>query len=133
MLSGVLVPRLLVVLAACALAPASEFKVSGDEMKEIGVAYKKYCDAAGQPPAKAEQLSPYLDNNKRLVDALKDKDIVFFYNVPMNKVGLPAGASHTVLAYEKKTPTKGGWVVVFDGTVSQLSVEEFKNMKLPKK
>jgi hypothetical protein len=133
MLTRVLVPALLVVLAAGAPAPASDIKVGRDDMLKIGVAYKSYCDATGQPPAKAEQLAQYLDNNKRLVDALKDKDIVFFYDVPMKRVGSTTGCSLTVLAHEKDAPTKGGWVVVFDGSASLLSADEFKKLKLPKK
>jgi hypothetical protein len=133
MLVRVLVPALLFVLAVGAPAPASDIKIGHDDMEKIGIAYKSYCDDKGEPPAQVEQLAPYLDNNKRLVDALKDKDIVFYYDVPQKRIGSSTGQSLTVLAYEKDAPTKGGWVVVFDGGASHLSADEFKKLKLPKK
>jgi hypothetical protein len=43
-----------------------------------------------------------------------------------------AGCSRTVLAYEKGAPTKGGWVVLFDGSARLLDPTEFKQFALPK-
>jgi hypothetical protein len=37
----------------------------------------------------------------------------------------PAGGE-TVLAYEKKAPSEGGWVLMQDGTVKQITADEFK-------
>jgi len=85
-----------------------------------------------QPPANAEQPAPYLKNDRHLLNALKNKDVVFFYDVPMIGAAAAAGCSRTVLAYEKGAPTKGGWVVLFDGSARLLDPTEFKKFALPK-
>ena len=36
-----------------------------------------------------------------------------------------------ILAYEKDAPEKGGYVVLFDGTVKKVSVEEFASTPKP--
>jgi hypothetical protein len=132
MLPPALFSPLFLVLAVRVLTPTPEFHAGRDDMHRIGIAYHHYCDFTGQPPANAEQLAPHLKNDRRLVNALKNKDIVFFYDVPMNGVAAAAGCSLTVLAYEKGAPTKGGWVVLFDGSARLLDPTEFKKSALPK-
>jgi len=133
MLPPALFSPLFIMLAVRALTPAPEVHVGRDDMHRIGIAYHAYCDFTSQPPANAEQLAPHLKNDRRLVNALKNKDIVFFYDVPMTgAVPATAGCSRTVLAYEKGAPTKGGWIVLFDGSARLLDPTEFKKFALPK-
>ncbi len=132
MLPPALFSPLFIVLTVRALTPTPEFHAGRDDMHRIGIAYHDYCDSTGQPPANAEQLAPHLKNDRRLVNALKNKDIVFCYDVPMIGVATTAGCSRTVLAYEKDAPTNGGWVVLFDGSARLLDPTEFKKFALPK-
>jgi hypothetical protein len=131
MLPPALFSPLFIMLTVRALTPTPEFHPGRDDMHRIGIAYQDYCDS-GQPPANAEQLAPYLKNDRRLLSALKNKDVVFFYDVPMIGAATAAGCSRTVLAYEKGTPTKGGWVVLFDGSARLLDPTEFKKFAIPK-
>jgi hypothetical protein len=111
-------------------APADE-RVTANDLKQIGLAYHAYHDANNKGPANAEQLAPYFENSKKLLDHLKTKRIEFFYNVRLAE--MTEGSSQTVLAYEKDTPTKGGFALYGDGSVRKLSADEFKKAILAKK
>jgi hypothetical protein len=122
------------IAAACALlvlaaraAPAADARTVND-LKQIGLAFHNYIDAVGKAPAKAEDLAPFFENDKRLLGLLKNEDIVFFYNVTLAQ--MTAGTSNTVLAYDKDVPTKGGPVLMGDGSVKKMSAAEFKSATL---
>jgi len=104
----------------------------GNYLKQVGLSYHNYLDAnGGKAPAKAEDLAPYFENDKKLLDALKSEEIVFLYGVRL--VDMTAGSSNTVLAYEKDAPTKGGQVLYGDGSVKKLAADDFKKATLAKK
>jgi hypothetical protein len=101
-----------------------------NDLKQIGLAYHNYFDANRKAPAKAEDLAPYLENDKRLVNLLKN-DIVFGYNVGIRD--MKDGTSNTVLAYLKDVPTKGGYALYGDGAVKRLTADQFKKAIIAKK
>jgi hypothetical protein len=113
--------------APAAGAAPSDARTTND-LRQIGLAYHNHVDAANKAPAKAEDLGPYLDNNKRLLDLLKNEDVVFFYNVTPTQ--MTSGTSNTVLAYVKDVPDKGGLVLMGDGSVKKMSADEFKKATL---
>jgi hypothetical protein len=100
-------------------------------LKQIGLAYHNHLDATNKAPAKAEDLAPYFENDKKLLDALKSEEIVFIYGVRLTE--MPAGSSKTVIAYEKDAPTKGGQVLFGDAHVEKMSADDFKKATLAKK
>ena len=106
-------------------------RVTANDLKQIGLAYHAFHDANNRGPANAEQLAPFFENSKKLLDHLKTKRIEFFYNVRITD--MTEGTTNTVLAYEKDTPTKGGFALYGDGTVRKLSAEQFKKAILAKK
>lgn len=106
-------------------------RVTANTLKQLGLAYHNHCDATGKPPTKADDLAPYLDNNKKLLDTLKSGQIVFIYGVGI--LDMKAGTSNSVLAYEKDIATKGGQVLMGDGSVKKLTADEFKKATLAKK
>jgi hypothetical protein len=116
-----------VLFAPAAGAAPGDARTTND-LKQIGLAYHSCIDATNKAPAKAEDLAPFFENNKRLLALLKNEDIVFFYNVTL--LQMPAGSSNTVLAYVKDVPDKGGLVLMGDVSVKKMSAEEFKKANL---
>jgi hypothetical protein len=112
-----------VLIVGMAGAAPTDARLAND-LKQIGLAYHLHNDAAGKPPAKAKDLAPFMDNNKRLVDMLENEDVVFFYGVGIAQ--MTAGTSNTILAYDKDVPEKGGLVLMGDASVKKMSAEEFK-------
>jgi hypothetical protein len=111
---------------------ADEERVTPNDLKQIGLAYHNYADNnAGRAPKTAEDLAPYFENSKKLLDHLKTKRIEFFYGVRI--VEMTEGTSNTVLAYEKDVPTKGGYALYGDGSIKKLTADEFKKAMLAKK
>lgn len=123
----------LALIACCVLAgPLCAAEVAPNDLKQIGLAFHNHCDATNKGPAKAEDLAPYFENDKKLLALLKDGDVVFIYGVSVRDMAKTTGTSNTVLAYEKNAGSQGGLVLMGDGSVKKLTAEEFKNAKLAK-
>jgi hypothetical protein len=121
----------LAVVVALTGAVRADDRVTANDLKQIGLAYHGHHDATNKAPQKAEDLAPYFENSKKLLDHLKTKRIEFYYGVGL--LQMPEGTSNTVLAYEKDAPEKGGLVLFGDGSVKKLSADEFKKAPKAKK
>ena len=73
----------------------------------------------GRSPSKLDDLPDMKRDLPQVYRAIQDGDYVVYWNAPLT----PADA---VIAYERDTPTKGGVVLVADGSVSRLTPEEFR-------
>jgi hypothetical protein len=101
-----------------------------NDLKIVVLAYNLHTLDMQKPPAKAEDLAPYFENDERLLEVLKSGKIQFQYNVPIADIIKTKGIANTILAYEKDLPTKGGYAAFADGNVKQLTAEEFKKTAL---
>jgi hypothetical protein len=103
--------------------PAVDSRTEMD-MKMIGLAYHSHLDALRKPPARAEDLLPYLGESPTAFKRLKDAQVIFFWNVGIKD--MTAGSSNTILAYERDTSVKGGLTLFGDGSVRVLSLNDFQ-------
>jgi hypothetical protein len=98
-------------------------KVKND-LRQIVLSYLNYMDSTGRPPAKADDLAPYLDNNQRLIKLIKDGDIVVGWRSTFGQ--MTEGTSNTILVYEKESDGQGMRVVAMaDGEVKTLNEDDF--------
>jgi predicted small lipoprotein YifL/predicted RecA/RadA family phage recombinase len=100
--------------------------VASRDLKQIGLAYQNYLDTNGQAPQQAQDLLVYLENNQKLVDAIKDGTYVVYWNVRLHN--LPDGTSNTLLGYTWNVPTEGGIALMADGAVKNMKKDEFEQV-----
>lgn len=126
---AVLVPAFLFGSFGCAPQPKqSEPDPRGHEMFLIGRAYNRYCLERGLPPQRMEDLRTALSETaagRSAYDRLILGEIIFFYGVSFTEMQRQAGASATVLAYERQVPKDGGWVLMGDTGVKKMTPKEF--------
>jgi hypothetical protein len=95
-----------------------------NQLKMLGLAYHNFVDASKKPPAKMEELAPYLEKDAKLTDALTQGRCVVIWKSTFQ--AMKAGAANTILGYEKDAPASGGLVLMADGNVRTMTADEFK-------
>jgi hypothetical protein len=106
--------------------PAGPFPIVGQtvtmqDLKELGLIYQQFL-LDGKGPAKLEDLNLKRDAPK-LHQAIEEKRLILYWNVSLNNA--PEGTSNTVLGYSAEVPTKGGPVLMLDGTTRKMTADEF--------
>jgi hypothetical protein len=93
------------------------------EMKQLYDGYYFPAVLDGHPPKNLDELGIKKDNPK-LYEVLNDpaKGVIIFWNVNFNNLPEPA-----ILAYNHDVPTKGGIVLMTNGSVRRMTVDEFNN------
>lgn len=87
--------------------------------------------ANGKKISKPAQFTELENNFPVGVRAIKSGEVVVNWGVMMaNEDG--SGATGEVAAYEKKTPTEGGYVLFQDGNVKTVTAAEFEALPKPK-
>src|SRR5262245_57295670 len=79
----------------------------------------------GRGPAKVADLSRMEQLYPRGYQAVKSGDVVVVWGAKMPGEGNPG--TDAVIAYEKKTPTEGGYVLLQNGTVKEISADAFNS------
>jgi hypothetical protein len=110
-----------------AMLPLGKDKQMAALLKQCGLAYRLYEDALAIGPSKADDLADFVEKDERILKPLRSGEVVLIYRVKLAAVTSP---SKTVLGYLKDTPTKGGYVLMADGSVAQMTAEEFKKAPL---
>jgi len=72
-----------------------------------------------RPPAKLQDIEKFSRAEAFTYPALARGEVVVFW-------GANIGSGSAILAYEKNAPLQGGWVLLQDHTLKQMSAEEFK-------
>jgi hypothetical protein len=117
---------LLALLVAVALSgcrrggDAPKANLGGSGLAEIGEVYKFLAYEKKPAPSKLEDLRQYIDSLPTSWEKLEKGEYVVLWGV-----GLAPG-SQAVLAYEKDAPAQGGNVLLRDGTVKQMTAQEFQ-------
>ena len=77
-------------------------------------------------PTKVADLAKYEPTFPTGYRAVKSGDVVVVWGAKMAGEGSSGSGSGEVIAYEKKVPTEGGFVLLTSGTVKEMTADEFK-------
>jgi hypothetical protein len=113
----------LFLLGACNSEPPPPPLPSAEEgLKEMAKVYQ-YIEYSKLPlPHRAEDFRDYWDSMQASFDRVQQGDFVVVWGVGRSAA---AGAGSQILVHEKKAPTDGGWVLLRNGTVKQMTGAEF--------
>jgi hypothetical protein len=90
-------------------------------LAEVGEMLKSLAEEHRKPPGKLAELESVEPMIPLAGPAIRSGNIVYIWGA-----GYAAG-SNQVVAYEKKTPSEGGYVLLQDGTVKEMSSSEFSS------
>ena len=102
---------------------ASQERFNKDMLLEFAELLKAHVRDHKKPPSKAADVASYEPIYPTAHVGIVKKDIVYPWGVGLTSGG---DAGSTVLAYQKDVETKGGWALMQDGTVKELTAEQFK-------
>ena len=99
-------------------------------MRTLGLAYANFNDTFKRGPNNQKELEPFYERNGRVTQSLDDKEgwLVFIYGAGVRN--MTEGTSRTILAYEKGPEGGFRYVLMGDGSFTQMSEEDFA--KAPK-
>jgi hypothetical protein len=107
--------------------PAAGRVVPENDLRQFAQLY--LADATLNPPRSLADMTTLRRDLPKAYPAFEDGRYVVCWGADPNRA--PAGTSRTVLAYEKATPEKGGVVAFLDGSVRNVSAQEFPTFAKP--
>ena len=95
---------------------------------QVGELYRHYQFTKKKPPQKLNDLSAVRSLGGDGFEAVRNGSIVLRYNATLPDTDEDPGhaESNEVLAYEKQVPESGGYVLMLNRTVKQMTADEFK-------
>lgn len=114
-------------LAGCSSTntPATPGKPDGNAVGfEVAGLIRSYSGENNKGPTKAADLKKYELGFPLGYAAVQGGQVVVIWGSTV--AGEGGGGSKEVVAYEKDAPTAGGFVVLQDGSVKQMTADEFK-------
>jgi hypothetical protein len=90
-------------------------------LEDIGLMLKSLAEEGRKAPSRQAELEAFEPMIPVGGPALRNGDVVYLWGA-----GYASGGTQ-VVAYEKKAPTEGGFVLLQDGTVKQMTAAEFQS------
>jgi hypothetical protein len=100
--------------------PENQGPTAKQALEDVAAMLKAAEEERKRPPAKAADLQPYEGPFLSATLGIQQNRITYVWGA-----GLKPGGT-AVVAYEPKAETEGGWVLLQDGTVKEVSAAEFK-------
>jgi hypothetical protein len=115
---------LALLLAGCSGRSGSVGSERESELREVANLLILHSGQHNKGPAKAADLQKYEAGGPLGFQAVKSGDIVIVWGATMPGEGDRTGTT-AIVAYEKKTPTEGGLVLLHNGTIQEMTAEGF--------
>ncbi|MBP3954019.1 hypothetical protein J8F10_01735 [Gemmata sp. G18] len=94
-------------------------------LHEVGGLIQMCSGETGKGPKKAADLAKYQNGYPLGFQAVQSGEVVVVWGAKIGGEGEAASGPAHVIAYEKKTPTEGGWVLFQNATTKQMSAGDF--------
>jgi hypothetical protein len=104
---------------------ANDQQGPAQELHEIATILPLYSGQHKRGPDKASDLAPYEAGAPLGYRAVVANEIVIVWGATMPGEG-EGGGTEAVIAYEKKSPTAGGWVLLQNGKVLEMTADQFQ-------
>lgn len=127
--------RLTFLFAACLLGatlvgcssqkPGDQPPTRSDELQQTANMLRDFTATSNRGPANVGELARFQNEYPFGYSQVKAGEIDIVWGARMGGEG--GGGSEGIIAYEKKAPTEGGWVLLANGTVKQMSASEFSS------
>jgi hypothetical protein len=100
-------------------------------MKNLCAMYRIVSTSMKRPPRSINELRKAEAEVPGGFGGIGESNVAIYFGAELPEVSgkLVEGASETVLAYDRMVPRQGGVALMLDGTVRQLSPEEFRAAK----
>ncbi len=95
-----------------------------DALQQVANMIRDYSSNKGKPPAKLADLAQFKNHYNIGYKAVESGEVVVVWGAPVGGEG--GGGGTGVLAYEKSAPDSGGAVLLQDGSVKQMTADEFR-------
>ncbi len=126
---------LAVLVAGCSdsNAPRTAEQVGHDNLIQVGELYRHYQFTKQKPPQQLSDLNSLRGMGGNGFEAIRSGSIVLRYNATLPDTDEDPGhaESSEVLAYEKQVPETGGYVLLLNRTIKQMTADEFKAAPKP--
>ena len=110
---------------------AAETSSEAQGLKQLGVMYKIVTERLKRPPKDIGELRSAESQVPGGFSGIGESNVAIYFGValPEPDAESAAGASETILAYDRMAPRQGGYALFLDGSVRRLSAEEFNAAK----
>jgi hypothetical protein len=113
-----------VLVAGCSSGRPVENSGRAGELRDVAVLLALASGPGNKAPTRFADLVKHENGGPTGFQAVKAGEIVVVWGVPMPPEGQPGGTTD-IIAYEKKTPTEGGLVLLHNGTIQEMTAEAF--------
>jgi len=96
-------------------------------LEELANTIRSIQDSQMKLPGSLAELTQYEPGLPAGYEMIKSGEIVYFWGAGIKSEG------STIIAYEKSAPTEGGYVLLQDGSIKQVSSGEFSSASKAKK
>ncbi len=113
-------------VGGCSSAGPTKGDPESTEFQELSDLFHAAAGKVGHAPTKLADLATAKGMFPKAYELVKSGDVIIVWGTPPKGEG-DVGNNEVVLAYEKKVPTEGGYVLMSAGTIKKMSATEFNS------
>lgn len=98
-------------------------------LSQVGSLYRDFWEIKKKAPTGVKDFAPFAEAMPEGFNALKAGDIVVIWDVQLQDLSpdRAGDSADEILAYQKEAPDSGGYVLMKNRTIKQMTADEFKS------